>query len=113
MSSGVHAKVAADDAVAQLATALTMTRNLVEGDVTPEAAQALVTTRALLVQRARELCPDGWTEAEKVLVDQLVEADRQLVQRLWKPRRDAFRWMRERNEAATEAMPHLRQLDAS
>lgn len=112
MSSGVHAKVAADDAVAQLATALTMTRKLIASDVTQDAAQALVATRALLVQRARELCPDGWSDAERVLVDQLVEADRELVRKLWEPRRDAFRWMRERNEASAEAMPHLRQLDA-
>lgn len=109
--SGVAPKVA-DDAVTQLATALTMTRELIAGEVTPEATQALVTTRALLVQRAKEQCPGGWSEAEQVLVDELVEADRALVQRLWEPRRDAFRWMRERNEAAAEEMPHLRRLDA-
>ncbi len=112
MSSGVHPKMATDDAVAQLATALSMTRKLLASDVTQEATEALVATRALLVQRARELSPEGWSDAARVLVDQLVDADRELVQRLWEPRRDAFRWMRERNEAATEGMPHLRQLDA-
>ncbi|MEM1030451.1 MAG: hypothetical protein AAGN82_08880 [Myxococcota bacterium] len=101
-----------ETAEAHLAHAIAMTRALLGRDeVTPEATQALLATRAELVARARALRPHGWTAGESELVARLVDADRALVARLWSPRRDAFRWLRGRNEEATKSMPLLRALD--
>lgn len=96
-----------------LEAVLTMTANALQGTVTEESVQTLVAVRGPLFEQAKSLRQGGrWSEAERTVVDRLVLADRALMRRLWRPRADAFRWLRERAPEVVKDMPHLAALDS-
>ncbi len=94
-----------------LRTALEVTQTALAAD-SRHAAEVAVALRAPLLERASDARSAGepWGKMEAHLVEQLMEADVQLIQMLWRPNAEAFDWLAGRDETKVADLPHLRQL---
>jgi len=95
-----------------LAAALAMTEQALDGVVDAPEIRALLAERAVLIDRADHSRSDGaaWGDREAKLAAKIVAADKRLVEALWSPRKDAFAWLDSRAPDATEGLPLLRAL---
>lgn len=95
-----------------LQRALAMTEQVLAGPVTPDEVKALLERRGPLLAEAFGARDSGapWGEQEAALAEQLMASDREIVEALWTPRKDAFVWLRDRYEKVAVEMPHVTQL---
>ncbi|MEM9696123.1 MAG: hypothetical protein AAGA56_26500 [Myxococcota bacterium] len=91
-----------------LEEALAMTASVLRGPASLSSVRALLDARTPLLDQAQILKGEGtWSSAEKRVVDQVLAADRALVQKMWSPRREQFEWVKKRSPEIVADFPQL------
>lgn len=98
-----------------LREALALTRAALAAVVTTEDVARLMDERAIWLERAHAARDGGERcgEDEAHVAAQILEADKAMLEALWRPRADAFDWMIERAPDTAAEMPSLSALRES
>ena len=95
-----------------LLEALRMTEQLAARVIEPEDLKEIIANRAPLLDAAATARGQGaaWGEREASWAELILQADNEIVERLWSPRKDAFGWLLERSPELEAEMPSLARL---